>query len=113
MLSSLKNHPKLDTSKTLDQYQSLIESMQWPISLGQFNVSMAMMTLSSFQALPHWGHLDQTKHVVEKPPYKATEPLGNPAVLTHYVNASLYCNVLMGRLFTDVLHSINGTPIYW
>jgi hypothetical protein len=34
-------------------------------------------------------------------------------VLTHYVDANLYHNVLTGRSVTGVLHLINGTPIDW
>jgi hypothetical protein len=34
-------------------------------------------------------------------------------ILTHYVDANLYHNVLTGRSVTGVLHFINGTPIDW
>ena len=47
------DHPELDTSEILDetgiqQYQSLIGSLQWAISLGRFDIATAVMTLSSF-----------------------------------------------------------------
>ena len=151
------DHPELDTSELLDQngvqqYQSLIGSLQWAISLGRFDVATAVMSLSSFRALPRRGHLDRAKricgylyrmkhavirfrihepdysdlpdpehdwdasvygHVVEELPYKAPDPLGKPVVLTHYVDANLYHNVLTGRSVTGILHLINGTPIDW
>jgi hypothetical protein len=34
-------------------------------------------------------------------------------ILTHYVDANLYHNVLTGRSVTGVLHFLNGTPIDW
>ena len=47
------DHPELDDSKLLDatgiqQYQSLIGSLQWAISLGQFDIATAVMSMSSF-----------------------------------------------------------------
>jgi hypothetical protein len=151
------DHPELDTSELLDQngiqqYQSLIGSLQWAISLGRFDIATAVMTLSSFRALPRRGHLERAKRicgylhrmknstirfrthepdysdmpnaehdwdasvygdVAEELPYKAPEPLGKPVVLTHYVDANLYHNVLTGRSVTGVLHLINATPIDW
>jgi hypothetical protein len=151
------DHPELDTSELLDQngiqqYQSLIGSLQWAVSLGRFDIATAVMTLSSFRALPRRGHLERAKRVCgylyrmksatirfrthepdysdlpnavhdwdvsvygdvkEQMPYNAPEPLGNPVVLTHYVDANLYHNVLTGRSVTGILHLINGTPIDW
>jgi hypothetical protein len=34
-------------------------------------------------------------------------------ILTHYVDANLYHNVLTGRSVTGVLHFLNGTLIDW
>ena len=47
------DHPELDDSELLDangiqQYQSLIGSMQWAISLGRFDIATAVMSMSSF-----------------------------------------------------------------
>ena len=63
------DHPEEDTSELLDevgvqQYQSLIGSLQWAISLGRFDITTAVMTLSSFRSLPRKGHLDRAKRVV-------------------------------------------------
>ena len=49
--------PELDDSELLDadgvqQYQSLIGSMQWAISLGRFDIATAVMSMSSFQTAP-------------------------------------------------------------
>ena len=51
------DQPKLDDSNILDaegiqQYQSLIGSLQWAISLGRFDIATAVMSMSSFRVLP-------------------------------------------------------------
>jgi hypothetical protein len=48
----------------VQQYQSLIGSLQWAVSLGRFDVTTAVMTLSSFRAIPRQGHLERAKRVV-------------------------------------------------
>lgn len=63
------DHPEMHDSPLLGpdavlQYQSLIGSMQWAISLGHFDIATAVMTLSSFRAAPRDGHLDRAKRVV-------------------------------------------------
>jgi hypothetical protein len=63
------DHPELDTSGLCDsnevqQYQSLIGSLQWVVSLGRIDITTAVMTLSSFRALPRKGHLERAKCVV-------------------------------------------------
>ena len=62
------DHPKLDTSPMLDDtgtkiFQSLIGAFQWAITLGRWDIMTAVMTLSSFQALPRVGHLERVKQV--------------------------------------------------
>ena len=56
------DHPELDDSEFIDpdgiqQYQSLVGSLQWAISLGWFDIATAVMSLSSFHALPCKRHL--------------------------------------------------------
>ena len=56
------DHPELDQSEFLDDegisiYQSLIGSLQWAVSLGRLDIMTAVMTLSSFRAMPRKGHL--------------------------------------------------------
>jgi len=63
------DHPELDTTplcgeEGITQYQSLIGALQWTITLGRFDVSVAVMTMSSFRAAPRKGHLDRVKRIV-------------------------------------------------
>jgi hypothetical protein len=71
MLSPLEkgDHPELDDSELLgpkgtQQFQSLIGSMQWAITLGRVDIATAVMSLSSFRPAPRVGHLDRAKRVV-------------------------------------------------
>ncbi len=62
------DHPELDMTdflndKDTQQYQSLVGTMQWAVSLGCINITTAIMTLSSFHTIPHVGHIDCTKCV--------------------------------------------------
>jgi hypothetical protein len=62
------DHPELDTSDLLDdegvrKYQSLIGGLQWCISIGQFDVATAVMTMSGFRVAPRVGHLDRVKRI--------------------------------------------------
>ena len=62
------DHPELDTSDLLDMqhvqiYQSLIGAMQWAVSIGRFDITTAVMTMSSFRAAPCQGHLDRVKRI--------------------------------------------------
>ena len=62
------DHPELDNSELLDrsgieQYQSLLGSLQWAISLGHFDISTAVMSMSSFHAAPRRGHLQRLQRI--------------------------------------------------
>jgi hypothetical protein len=62
------DHPEIDTSELLDaqgtqQYQSLVESLQWAVSLGRLDIATSVMTLSSFRAVPRRGHLERARRV--------------------------------------------------
>ena len=62
------DHPELDESELLDdegiqQYQSLIGCLQWSISLGRFDISVAVASMSSYRAAPRRGHLDRVKRI--------------------------------------------------
>jgi len=149
------DHPEIDTTDLLgpegvSQFQSLIGQCQWAISLGRLDITTAVMTLSSFRAVPRIGHLNRAKTVcgyllkmkdgcirfrsglpdysdlpvptydwsdsvygnpVEQVPLDAPKPLGLPVVLTHYVDANLYHDMLTGRSVTGIIHLMNGTPI--
>jgi hypothetical protein len=63
------DHPEVDTSKFLDedgiqQYQSLIGSMQWAISIGRFDIAVHVMSMSSFRTSPRREHLNWAKRMV-------------------------------------------------
>ncbi len=51
--------------------------------------------------------------VKEEVPSNAPRPLGKPVVLTTYVDANLYHDLVTGRALTAVLHLINQTPFDW
>jgi len=62
------DHPELDTSPELDeegikQYQSLIGTLQWVITLGRLDVATAVMSMSSFRAAPREGHLQRLHRI--------------------------------------------------
>ena len=62
------DHPETDTSDLLDEddvkkYQSLIGSYQWAVSIGRIDITTAVMTLSSFRAMPQVGHLECAKRL--------------------------------------------------
>jgi hypothetical protein len=62
------DHPEIDDSAFLEdediqQYQSLIGQLRWAISLGRFNIAVAIMTMSAFRSAPRKGHLDQVKRI--------------------------------------------------
>jgi len=64
MISSIEkhDHPELDTSELLGldeitKHQSLISALQWSVSIGKFDIMTSVMTLSSFQAAPHYSHM--------------------------------------------------------
>ena len=70
MVSPLKkgDHPEIDNSEFLNNdnvqvYQLLIGAMQWAVSIGHFDISTAVMTMSGFRAQPCHGHLDHIKHI--------------------------------------------------
>ena len=60
------DHPELDdselfTAEDIQKYQSLIGTLQWPISIGRMDIATAVMTMSSFRASPRKGHMDRAK----------------------------------------------------
>jgi hypothetical protein len=72
--------------------------------------------------VPDYSDLPKLEHdwfysvygnVKEIIPKDAPEPLGNDVVLTTYVDANLYHDLVTGRSVTGILHLFNGTPIDW
>ena len=63
------DHPELDTSDLLDEedthkYQSMMGSLQWAVSIGRFDITTAVMTMSSFRTMPRKGHIERLKRMV-------------------------------------------------
>ena len=52
-------------------------------------------------------------NVTEAVPLDLPEALGKSVVLTTYVDANLYHDLITGRAVTGILHLINSTPIDW
>jgi hypothetical protein len=73
---------------------------------------MSQTTLTCFMSNTNGMHQSMAmlrrNYRIKRPP-----PLGKQVILTHYVDANLYHNVLTGRSVTGVLHFLNGTPIDW
>jgi hypothetical protein len=62
------DHPELDSTPELSengikQYQSLIGSLQWLITLGRFDIATTVMSMSHFRVAPREGHLDRLKRM--------------------------------------------------
>lgn len=52
----------MDTSPFLSaveiqQYQSFVSALQWAVSIGNIDITKAVMTMSSFHAMPCQGHM--------------------------------------------------------
>ena len=63
------DHPKLNLLPELDdngiqQYQSLIGSLQWAVTITRFDVGTAVMTMSGFRANPRVGHLERPNELL-------------------------------------------------
>jgi hypothetical protein len=62
------DHPEMDDSPFLgqdemQQFQSLIGAMQWAVSIRRLDIATAVMSLSSFHAMPKRGHLERAKQI--------------------------------------------------
>jgi hypothetical protein len=49
----------------------------------------------------------------EELPDDAPKPLGKPIIMTHYLDANLYHDMISGRSVTGILHMWNLTPVDW
>ena len=52
-------------------------------------------------------------NVTEYLPDDLPKPLGNPVVMTTYVDANLFHDMTTGRSVTGILHLVNQTPFEW
>jgi hypothetical protein len=62
------DHPEMDDSPFLgqdetQQFQSLIGAMQWAVLIRRLDIATAVMSLSSFRAMPRRGHLERAKQI--------------------------------------------------
>jgi hypothetical protein len=62
------DHPEMDDSPFLgqdktQQLQSLIGAMQWAVLIGRLDITTAVMSLSSFHAMPRRDHLERAKQI--------------------------------------------------
>jgi hypothetical protein len=62
------DHPEMDDSPFLgqdetQQFQSLIGAMQWALWIRRLDIATAVMSLSSFRAMPRRGHLKRAKRI--------------------------------------------------
>ena len=63
-------HPELDTSELcyleqVAQYQSMIGSLQWIVTIGRFDINTTIMTIQGFRMAPRLGHLSRLKRIYE------------------------------------------------
>jgi Reverse transcriptase (RNA-dependent DNA polymerase) len=62
------DHPGLDSSelyndKQISQYQSMIGSLQWIVTIGRLDIHTAVMTMSGFCIAHRVGHLDRLPRI--------------------------------------------------
>ena len=62
------DHPELDETDFLDEegiakYMSMVGATQWLVTLGRFDVAIAVNTLSSYRVAPRIGHMDRMKRL--------------------------------------------------
>jgi hypothetical protein len=66
--SEKRDHPELDTSELcsmdqIAQYHSMIGVLQWIVTIGQFDIHSAVMTMSGFRMAPRIGHLNRVRRI--------------------------------------------------
>ena len=70
--------------------------------------------LSDYSDIPHmkydWEH-SVCGNVNEELPRDSPEEFVKTIILSHYIDANLYYNILTGRSVTGILYFINQTPI--
>jgi hypothetical protein len=70
-----------------------------------------------YSDLPHYYQYNSKKSiygdVMEDIPTDAPKPLGKYVLLTHYLDANLYHDMLTGRSVSGMLHFLNQTPLDW
>jgi hypothetical protein len=54
---------ELCTTEQVTQYQSMIRSLQWIVTIGKFDIHTAVMTMSRFRIAPRVGHLERLRRI--------------------------------------------------
>jgi hypothetical protein len=67
-----KDHPELNITPEPDengikQYQSLISALQWLVTLGCFDILIAVTTMSGYYIAPREGHLECLQRIKRQP----------------------------------------------
>jgi hypothetical protein len=62
------DHPELDTSELcneeqISQYQSMIGSLQWIVTIRRFDKHTVVVTMLGFCIVPRIGHLNRLQHI--------------------------------------------------
>jgi hypothetical protein len=62
------DHPELDTSELCDtdqiaNYQSMIDALQWIITIGRFDINTAVMTMSELRMDTRIGHMNRLRKI--------------------------------------------------
>jgi hypothetical protein len=62
------DHPELDTLKICDvdqiaQYQSIMDAIQWIVTIGKFDIDTAVITMPIFRMAPRIGHLNRLRRI--------------------------------------------------
>ena len=63
------DHPELDSSDILEgqqvnHYLTMVDQLQWLITLERFDTQAQVITMSRFQAQPRLGHLERLKRIM-------------------------------------------------
>ena len=62
------DHPEVDTSEILEgamaaKYLTMVDQLQWLVTLGRFDIHTRVATMSRFRAAPRQGHMDRIKRI--------------------------------------------------
>ena len=62
------DHPELDTSEILEGdiaaiYLTMVGQLQWPVTLGRFDLHAQVATMSRLRAAPRQRHMDRLKRI--------------------------------------------------
>jgi hypothetical protein len=109
------------TQNQIAQYQSMIDALQWIVTIRHFNINAAVMTMSEFHMSPRVEQPNSSSCTYRYPlmmkhasiiRVRTKEPdLCDLSDNVH--DANLMHDIAMGRSVTGILHLGNKTPIEW